>query len=80
MRLVIVGVLVENAALTLVINFALAWFLLWSALLRRQLWLSLQPQRQPRPNRQDILSDRVPHHLGHLRCHVFDVSPECDGG
>ena len=18
--------------------------------------------------------------LGHLRCHVFDVSPECDGG
>jgi hypothetical protein len=20
------------------------------------------------------------HELGHLRCHVFDVSPECDGG
>jgi len=54
---------VENAALSLVINLALAWFLMWSALLRRQLWLSLRPQGQRRPNRHDVLSARVPHDL-----------------
>ena len=57
-RWVIVGVLVENAALSLVINLLAAWFIAWCAVLRYQMWRSLRPQPQPKPNHQDVLSVR----------------------
>ena len=60
MRWLIILLVTEDAAFAAILNLAVAWFILWSALFRRQLWLSLRPQGQPRPNRQDILSIRPP--------------------
>lgn len=58
MRWLIITVLVEDFALTLVLNLLAAWFIAWCAVLRYQMWRSLRPQSQPRPSHQDALSVR----------------------